>query len=100
MYLSSPRQPISSNEKERDARINISSGRERGWVTPNILCVRRLVHPYIVDHHRRRELNVGKVDPAKVDREPEIGDDVLYVRKTVNVAMCEERTRLPWVLEE
>ena len=60
-----------------NAPIDISSSRELGWVTPDILGVRRLVYPDIVDHHRRRQLNVRKVNPTKADGEPKVGNDVL-----------------------
>jgi len=46
-------------------------------IATDILGICGLVHPDIINKHRRRKLDILEIDASKVDRKPEVGNDVL-----------------------
>ena len=47
-------------------------------ITADVLGVCGLVHPDVINEHRRRKLDIREIDAPKVDRKPEVGNDVLH----------------------
>ena len=47
-------------------------------IATDVLGVGGLVHPDIINEHRRRKLDIREVDASKVDRKPKVGNDVLH----------------------
>lgn len=46
-------------------------------IAADVLGVCGLVHPNVINEHRRRKLDIREIDASKVDRKPEVGNDVL-----------------------